>query len=221
MERVRASDPQIQYASAYGSVWNGGVSDIRYGIQDVGDAEISSDWLSLLTARLSSQVRLVGSGLNGRATVIVPLGGGVRIERLRVLGSTEDLVNITAEVRNLAGEFTLDLREAVIKNNDCQSAQGTVWTDILTRMERRYGWVGPELAGPVTCENGDLVLMLNGRNAIGEDVSARLVIGLDGMGSFTADVTTTEQETRQVLTLLGFVAQGSNQFRYQHSLSGT
>ena len=218
MKRVSANDEMIQYAAADGTIWDGEVQNIRYGIQEIGDAQINSSWLSLLTARLSSDIRLTGTGLNGRAQITEGLGGGTTIKNLRVLGSTEDLVNIAPEIRDLAGEFTLDVREARLTEEDCKAAQGTVWTDILTKMERRYRWTGPELSGPVTCENGRFILMLGGQNSAGENVSAKLEIGMDGFGSFTADVTTPIRETSQALTLLGFASQGGNVFRYQHAL---
>lgn len=219
MKQVAASDARIQYASAEGSVWNGRVRDIRYGIQSVGDAEIKTSWLALLTGRLSSDIRLTGTGLNGRGKVASGLDGDVTITDLRVLGSTADLINITAEVRDLAGEFTIDVHQAEVTDNACISAQGTVWTDILTRMERRYRWTGPELSGPVSCENGQFVIALSGQNSVGENVSARLEIGLDATGNFVADVTTTSRETIQALTLLGFEFLGNDVFRYQYVIT--
>lgn len=219
MKQVSASDARIQYASAQGSVWNGKVRDIRYGIQSVGDAEIKTSGLALLTGKLSSDIRLTGSGLNGRGQVAAGFGGDVTIRNMRVLGSTADLINITPEVRDLAGEFTIDVRQAELKDNACTSAQGTVWTDILTRMERRYRWTGPELSGPISCENGQVVIALSGQNADGENVSARLEISLDATGNFLADVTTTSRDTIQALTLLGFEFQGDDVFRYQYFIT--
>lgn len=219
MKQVSASDARIQYASAEGSVWNGKVRDIRYGIQSVGDADVKTSWLALFTGHFSSDIRLTGSGLNGRGQVAAGFGGDVTIRSMRVLGSTADLINITSEVRDLAGEFTIDVQRAELKDNRCTAAQGTVWTDILTRMERRYRWTGPELSGPISCENGQFVIALSGQNADGENVSARLEIGLDATGNFLADVTTTSRETIQALTLLGFEFLGDDVFRYQYVIT--
>ena len=99
-------------------------------------------------------------------------------------------------------------------------AEGRIWTNLLTRMESRWQWRGPELEGPISCQEGDVVLSLAGQNAAGEEVEGRLEVGLDATGRFQANVSNSQPETAQALILLGFLSEGRDRFVYQHAIPG-
>lgn len=220
MRRVIAAEPSVRYVHASGTVWNGTVSGLRYGEQSIGNAQIETDWVSIFTGKLTSLVRVRDGAVNGRGRVSAGIGGEITVQDLRLSGSTIDLFNIEKEIRDLAGEYTISVRKAVISNGRCQSASGTAWTDLLTKVERRVDWKGPELTGPVSCREGRFVLALSGQSDQQEDVSAELVIGLDATGTFKADVSNAQRETGQALTLFGFLNQDDGKFVYEYQITG-
>tara|TARA_X000000950_G_scaffold108205_1_gene136392 strand:+ start:103230 stop:103973 length:744 start_codon:yes stop_codon:yes gene_type:complete len=219
LDQVRARDAAITYLNASGTVWNGSASRMYYGIQPIGTLTFKTHWASLFAGRLANELQLTGSGLSGQASASFGLGGTMRFSNVRIEGTTQDLANLQDEIRELNGRFTLVLNSMEIRNGECLSAEGTVWTDLLSRLQTTYRWTGPEVTGPVRCENGQIVLELNGQNAVGEQVAMRLDIGLDATGVFTADVETLQRETGDALTVLGFVSDGANGFTYRYEIS--
>ena len=219
MARVSNAEPAIQYSRASGSVWNGQVRSLRYGVQPLGNLSFEAKPMSLLTGQLAGSLRLSGRALNGRGTVKTSLGGSLEIEQLNLNGTTGQLISLIPEIRDLNGEFNLVLRNARFRKGECDEASGQVWTDILTRIEQGWGWAGPELEGPLSCENGNLLMRLNGETAGGEAVNVRLLAGLDASGEFEARITNALPETSRALTVLGFLAEGDNDLVYRHVLS--
>ncbi len=76
------------------------------------------------------------------------------------------------------GSFKIDVPEMKLMET-CEYADGTVWTDFLARNSGRLRWKGPELEGPVSCENGQIVLNMTGKDRAA-DIVAKIIIGLDG-----------------------------------------
>ena len=218
IDQVRKSDPAVSYASASGTVWNGQVRDVMYGIQPVGNVSFNTIWSALLQAAFASHVELTGGSITGQGVVSAGLGETYHIPEFRVRGSTRDILNLQTEIRNLNGQFTVNVSDVRIEDDQCLSANGTVWTDILTRTETSWSWRGPELTGPISCENGQLHLALLGESETGERVTANLQLGLDASGSFFAEVFTQNMDTANALSLLGFVSEGENRFTYRHAI---
>ena len=217
-DQVNARDPSVRYAVASGTVWNGRVENVMYGIQPVGDVAFRTNLTALLTGVVSGEFSLSGGSITGEGKVSSGLGGRTRLADIRAMGGTRDLLNLQQEVRDLNGQFRLNLSELVIDNQHCETAEGTVWTDILTRTEARWNWIGPELSGPVSCADGDLLVVLSGATPAGERVNASLEVGLDARGSFFAEVFTQNSDTANALSLLGFVSEGQDRYTYRHSI---
>ncbi|MAT36270.1 MAG: hypothetical protein CMK06_14200 [Ponticaulis sp.] len=220
MHAAQKCDPLILYSSAEGTVWRGEVRGIRYGAQAVGDARISTRALALLTGSLTSEFELSGNAVTGRGVMSLTPGGRLSLKDVRMAGTTRELISIQSEIRELNGEFRLDIVDAVIRDRECMKAEGRIWTNLLTRMESRWQWRGPELEGPISCQEGDVVLSLAGQNAAGEEVEGRLEVGLDATGRFQANVSNSQPETAQALILLGFLSEGRDRFVYQHAIPG-
>lgn len=218
MEQVSARDPSVRYAAASGTVWNGRVHNMMYGIQPVGNVSFQTDWAQLFTGAIASEFDLSGGSLQGNGKVRATLGGQTRLSDVRATGNTRDILNLQEDVRDLNGEFRVTLSELVIDDQVCTRASGNIWTDILTRTEARWNWRGPELSGPVSCADGRLLVQLSGESEQNERVSATLQVGLDARGSFFAEVFTQNTDTANALSLLGFVSEGENRFTYRHSI---
>jgi len=68
-------------------------------------------------------------------------------------------------LQGLRGDFSARLSELQVSEQSCQSASGTVRTDVLQRNGGQIQWTGPELTGPIRCESGALIADLSGRDA--------------------------------------------------------
>ena len=218
MERAGQSVPALRYLGTSGTIWQGRVDDLEYGIQPVGDLALETHPFALLMGRWSADVQLTDAEIVAAGSVSASLGGDVSLKDLRMSGRTRDLMSIRQEVRELDGRFTLDLDELKLRNETCVSAEGDVWTDILTRLETQYDWKGPELSGPVSCEDGRIALRMDGVGEAGEIVSIELLMGLNATGSFVARIESPTEDIAQAATLLGFVTQG-NTLEYVHRIS--
>ncbi len=93
------------------------------------------------------------------------------------------------------------------QDQGCLEATGTVWTDVLMRNQALLQWQGPELSGPILCEQGHWVAVLRGQQS-GDDIEARLTVRLDG--SYQSEITARSADSRadMALTFLGFNRQG-------------
>lgn len=117
-----------------------------------------------------------------------------------------------ARLSGLSGRISLRIAEAVIKDGACVSAIGTASTNILAANRARFDWAGPELSGPVDCDDGRLRVRLSG-DAGTETVSATITTGLDGLYKSDVIVSTADPAAGNVLTLFGFNPAGNGDFR--------
>ncbi len=112
-------------------------------------------------------------------------------------------------LQGLRGDFTAKVSEVKISDQTCQSAAGTARTDVLQRNGGKIQWTGPELTGPIRCEEGALIANLSGRDA---EQTITALVRLMPDGSYRADikVRTLRVEADAVLPLFGFSRSGQN-----------
>ncbi len=218
MERARQSAPAISYAATTGTIWNGDVNGLRYGVQSIGNVSIRTQWTALLVGQLKSDFQLTDGGVVALGNLTAGLSGALSLNDVQVRGRTSDLMTLREEVRALDGEFTLNLSELVVKSGNCQRATGRVWTDTLGKLEPTYGWAGPELSGPISCENGKIAIRLSSPDDEADKMRAELLIGLDATGTFRAEIDNPTNDVAQAATILGFVTIG-DQMVYEHVLT--
>jgi len=101
----------------------------------------------------------------------------------------------------------IQISELQIKDDGCAFAQGQVSTDFLALNRSRWQWQGPMLTGPISCEGGDLLVNLSGRE---NRQIIRADLRLSKSGSYSANITvqTDQAEAGVVLPLYGFEKQG-------------
>jgi len=112
-------------------------------------------------------------------------------------------------LQGLLGNFTAEISEAQYNDQGCQSAVGKARTDVLMRNGGKIDWTGPELTGPIRCEDGALIVDLSGRDA---QQSIAALIKLAPNGSYRADITvqTNRVEADAILPLFGFSRSGQS-----------
>ena len=112
-------------------------------------------------------------------------------------------------LQGLRGDFSARLSELQVSEQSCQSASGTVRTDVLQRNGGQIQWTGPELTGPIRCESGALIADLSGRDAE-QTITALVKIMPDGLYRADISVRTLRVEADAVLPLFGFSRSGQN-----------
>jgi len=110
-------------------------------------------------------------------------------------------------LKELAGNVNIQLSELQMKEGSCAFAKGKASTDFLSLNRSRWRWQGPILEGPISCEEGDLVVNLAGRE---NRQIIRADLRLSQNGSYGANITvqTDQAEAGVVLPLYGFEKQG-------------
>lgn len=179
-----------------GTIWDGQVEDVPL----FGTVAVKGGFgnLSFLTApgdvTLSGKVSSTG------------------IENLILSMPIAQLPMSDARLSGLLGRISLRVTEAVIDDGVCVSADGTASTDVLAANRARFDWTGPELSGPVDCEDGRLRVQLSGQSGQ-ETVSAVITTGLDGLYQSDVTVSTTDPVAGNILTLFGFNPTGNGDYR--------
>jgi len=112
-------------------------------------------------------------------------------------------------MQGLQGDFTAQISDMKFSDMSCQSATGTARTDVLQRNGGKIQWTGPELTGPVRCEDGALIADLSGRDAQ-QTVTALVKLMPDGLYRADVSVRTVRVEADAVLPLFGFSRAGQN-----------
>ena len=130
-----------------------------------------------------------------------------QLKDIRFLGVLAKLPTRDGRLKELVGQGNIRVNELQIKDEACSFAQGQVSTDFLALNQTRWQWKGPTLSGPISCENGDLLVNLVGRE---NRQTIRADLRLSKNGNYGANITvqTDQPEAGVVLPLYGFEKQG-------------
>ncbi len=200
--------PDLKFANASGSVWDGKLGGLSYGAQTIGDLAVKTDLLALFGGKAAGKVGMAREGLAGEADISYGLGnGGLDLKNLKLAGDTSMVPGIPPTIAAAGGKFTLNVANVKFANSLCEDASGEVWTDALAKVNYK-GWVGPELRGPVSCAGGKMQVQASGTAETGEVVQASLDIGQHLDMAMTATVSNAGTTAIEALTSVGFVLEG-------------
>ena len=187
--------PNVSYS---GTVWDG----YAFGLEFIGAAalQISPSAFFGDGTPISFQTRSDGMSISGQASQ-------KELKDIRFAGVLAKLPTRDGRLKDLAGTVDIRIDDLQIKDESCTSAWGIASTDFLTLNRARWQWQGPEISGPISCEDGDLLASLSG-NESRQRIRADLRLSADG--SYSADITvqTDQPEAGVVLPLYGFEAVG-------------
>ena len=86
-----------------------------------------------------------------------------QLKDIRFSGTLAKLPTRDGRLKELAGQVEIRVADLNIKDGKCSSASGQASTDFLMMNQARWQWRGPKLSGPISCEAGDLLANLSGR----------------------------------------------------------
>ncbi len=176
-----------------GTIWNGTVN----GLNHIGSAKYSLDAGALIKGGLPLKFQTSSSAMqiSGQAS-------RSKIQDLKFSGQLSQLPTTDGRLKELQGKINIHLSSMQF-DEICEAASGQADTDFLTRNFGRWQWRGPTLAGPISCDKGDLVAKLSGSEA-GQTIHADLRIGINGAYRADISVRTGRPEAGVVLPLYGF-----------------
>ncbi len=179
----------------HGTIWRGTIS----GLPLFGTANLK---IEPLKRRADIQS---GDGRNFLSAIASP--SGAKDLDFRMNFATVPFTD--GRLQGLRGDFTAKISEMRVSKQGCESAEGTARTDVLQRNGGTIQWTGPELTGPIRCENGALVADLSGQDAQ-QKISALIRIAPNGTYRTDIDVRTARVEADAVLPLFGFSRSGQS-----------
>jgi len=185
----------VQYS---GTIWNGQVK----GLEFVGRANFQLNPKAMITGGLplSFSTQSPAMSVSGQAS-------RKQLKDIRFDGILAKLPTRDGRLKELAGVVNIRVSDLQIKDEQCASATGQITTDFLAMNQARWQWRGPKLAGPISCEGGDLIVNLSGQENR-QTIRADLRLSKDGGYSANITVQTNEPEAGVVLPLYGFEKQG-------------
>ena len=178
----------------HGTIWNGTASNIPV----FETANVKLDPLSL-----SVQVES-GDGVN-YLTGLVSTNYASDIDLVVDL-STLPLTD--QRVSGLSGTVRMSLSEIKFDRESCLVANGSVITDVLQRNQPRLNWTGPELSGPISCEDGALIANISGQD---QQQTIKALMRFSPNGTYRVDLSaqTSRSEAGAILPLFGFSRSGT------------
>ena len=197
-----AGDRLGPQAAATGTLWRGQIT----GAQGFGPITYRLRPLRALTgdAPLQAETGLPGINMRGRA-------GRSGFKDVSITGRVWTFSNVDPRLTGLRGNFSVIIDTLLFDAGDpsggCTDASGSARTDILKANAQSWSWTGPDLAGPIRCEDGALVLALEGDDA-GQTVNMTLRAFPDGRYNSTVSVKTRDSAAQNVMALFGFEARG-------------
>jgi len=181
-----------------GTIWNGQVRGLDY----VGVVNFQVSPKALVTGGLplsfvtQSPAMTISGEVSRR-----------QFRDIRFSGMLAKLPTRDGRLKELAGQVIIRVNELQIEGDNCTFATGEVSTDFLTLNRSRWQWKGPTLTGPISCEGGNLLVNLLGRENR-QIIRADLRLSKDGSYGANITVQTDQTEAGVVLPLYGFEKQG-------------
>jgi len=170
--KIQISGKTPQYS---GTIWNGFMTGT-----DAGTLTLKTSLGKLFSGKNPVHVWGGPDGLSIRAEA-----GFSGLRALNLDGTMKALALRDPRVARVNGNFRLDIPDMKLMQS-CEYADGRMWTNFLSQNVDLMRWKGPELEGPVTCEDGNIIADLSGADEAA-DISARVTIGLEG--NYKADIT--------------------------------
>lgn len=189
-EDVKAMAPDLKMR---GTIWRGTIS----GLPLLGTANVD---IAILSRRMDIQSGQGGNYVSGRFSPSEATDIDVRLDIASVPFSD-------GRLQGLRGTFAAQISQITLSGQSCETATGVARTDVLQRNGGKIDWTGPELAGPIRCEEGAIIADLSGQDAE-QRISALIRLVPDGTYRADIDVRTGRVEADAVLPLFGFSRSG-------------
>jgi general secretion pathway protein N len=196
LDRAKVAERGLSAAGVQGTVWSGRLSAASFRGVRLGDLAVRLRLAPLLLGR--TQLVLETLERPGRAVLISGGGGG---------GLNDATLSVPIDLSQgpvpLRGELRLQDVTVLFRDGGCETAEGRVVTDLLTRNAEFLQWQGPELSAEIACRGRALLIPFRGRRD-GTDVSASMTVDAAGRYRLETRVVTSDLSLAGALALAGF-----------------
>jgi len=171
MKKAGLTSNGVSWQQARGTVWNGQVTGLSVNGEQVGAIEGSFSLSRMLQGQPGHMLHW--NGPSGHGTALASLGAdGMHIENGQA-AVTFDASRISSLFPAREVSLRLSHVRADVGQGGCTAASGDVQTDALAHVSAAYGATWPELSGFLSCEQGELVISLEGQAADGTGIAAK------------------------------------------------
>jgi len=191
----KALGQNIHYS---GTMWKGQVRGLDY--IGIGNFQLKPKALVTGELPLRFTTHSPAMSISGQASQ-------KQLRDIRFSGILAKLPTRDGRLKELAGQVDIRISNLSIEKDRCASATGSASTNFLMLNQTRWQWKGPKLAGPISCDNGDVLVNLSGQE---NRQIIRADLRLSKTGGYAANITvqTDQAEAGVVLPLYGFEKQG-------------
>ena len=171
MKKAGLTSKGVFWQQARGTVWDGQVTGLSVNGEPVGAVEGSFSLSRLVQSQPGHLLHWTGPSGHGTA-LAGPAKDGIHLE--------DGQAAVTFDASRISSLFPA--REVSLRLSDvqmdmgrdgCRAASGDVQTDALAHVSAAYGATWPELTGFLSCEQGELVISLEGQAADGTGIAAK------------------------------------------------
>ena len=161
----------VSWQQARGTVWHGQVTGLTVQGEAAGAVESDFSLMRLVTGKPGHLLHWTGPFGHGSALA------GLSKHGLHIHGGqaaiTFDAARISAAFPARDVSLRLSGVAMDLGREGCLSASGDVETDALAHISAAYGATWPELTGFMSCEQGELVMSMQGQAADGTQIAAK------------------------------------------------
>ena len=206
------------WAAAEGSLWKGRVSGVFVQGQAVGDITLKLRPASLFAGAPVYDVQWGGAAGRGSARVSLSRGA-IMAEDARAQIQVAAFERLSPSIRAAGGTVRVSNGQVRISPEGCESGDGRISSDVITRMAQQYGRQFGPIDGRFSCQAREMRVQLTSESNTGEHVEIDARAGLKTGASVSALVNSEDRELTLALTQLGFEARDGG-LRYEKEFEG-
>lgn len=204
----------VSWQQARGTIWHGQVTGLGVNGEWAGAIEGDFSLVRVLTGKPSHLVTWSGPAGHGRALAGFS-GSAIHVEDGQAV-LTFDATRISAIFPAQAVSLRLSGVSLDAGRDGCRTAKGRADTNALAQISSQYGAAWPDLSGDLSCEQGELVVSLEGQAADGTQISAKA--WLNGGGRL--ELRDVPDSQTNALLLAGFTNESGKYVYLQQSPNG-
>ncbi len=170
-----AEERGLRWRDVAGTVWYGALTEATYKNYPVGTVRVKTFFLPLLIGRASAIISVTGPALAAKGQVSASFREQFSIKKTALVLDLGQYNIRDAFDAPMSGVLRLDINRLDLVGRACRHGDFELWTDSLVMTARQYGGVGFPLQGQGHCDDGDIVLPVNGTGA-SEQVDLQVIL---------------------------------------------
>ncbi len=203
------ADRGVSWETATGTVTGGRISGLSVNGEAVGTAELQLKPGGLLSGALRYNVNWTGPIGTGNGQVAAAAGGRLEASDFAVRIDLASLKGMAPWIRQSGGAVRIEGGRIVFGKTGCLAADGTTWSNALSRNAAVLGDGWTEMTGRLACEGDALILPLEAAHPAGLRIAARTELRVSGPSRFEGRLSgDLPLALRLQLPLAGFFPQG-------------